>query len=78
MDTIAKMVLVYDTIPYPYEYNFGYGYSEEAAHYMFEDGNYSCDCNRSMFLKSKYGNIIKELDCGHTIQLEDFRVIYKK
>ena len=77
MDTIAKMVLVYDTIPYPYEYNFGEGYSEEAAHYMFEEGNYSCDCNRSMFLISKYGGFINELDCGHTIELKDFEIIYK-
>ena len=37
-------------------YDFGYEYEEESAIFMFEDGNYSCDCNRSLFIQREYGD----------------------
>ena len=36
--------------------------------YMWEDGNYGCDCNRSLFAQ-RYGWDIPELPCGDTIEL---------
>ena len=49
--TVARMTL---TLPdgrvFPFEYDFGYAYPPESAEYMFTDGNYGCDCNRSLFL----------------------------
>ena len=47
--TIASMVLVYDGKGYPFEFDFGYGYPPENAWWMFHEGNYSCDCNKSLF-----------------------------
>lgn len=58
-------------------YDFGYGYSEESAIFMFEDGNYACDCNRSIFIRQEYGeNTIPELDCGDEIKLSEYHFEY--
>ena len=76
--TIAKMILVYNGKQYPYSHDFGYGYPVDAAYYTFEEGNYSCDCNRSIFLRETYGENIKELDCGETIKALNFIVTQEK
>lgn len=76
--TIAKMTMVFPNgKKYDFEYDFGYGYPEHSAEYMFFDGNYGCDCNRSLFL-SRIHNEIKETGCGDDIKLEDFNIIFKK
>lgn len=54
-----------------FEYDFGYAYPNDAAHYMFHDGSYSCDCNKSTFLAEKY-NDVEKMDCGHSIRIKDF------
>lgn len=72
--TIAKMNLVYKGTEYPFEYDFGYGYPIESAEFMFQDGNYACDCNRSIFLHEAYPEV-PEKDCGHTIIDKDFEVL---
>jgi len=76
--TIAKMKMKYNDKIYDYEYDFGYAYPIHSAYYMFEDGNYSCDCNKSMFLIEKYGDEISELGCGDDIELIDLEVIQIK
>jgi hypothetical protein len=40
---------------------------------MFEEGNYSCDCNKSLFLSEKYAEI-EEWDCGDKIELKNLTV----
>jgi hypothetical protein len=86
--TIASLTLVVGDAEYPMEYDFGFGYDAEGAHYMFEDGNYACDCNRSLFLRRLYGDVPGLPDaneemrlgdfvpskCGDTIRMKDFRV----
>lgn len=58
-------------------YDFGYEYKEERAVYMFEHGNYSCDCNRSMFIRGEYGDdAMPDLDCGDSIKLLDYHFEY--
>lgn len=77
-ETIAKMVMVLPNgKKYPFEYNFGFAYPEESAEFMFFDGNYCCDCNRSSFLSKQYSEI-SEMECGYTIQIEDFKVVFQK
>ena len=77
--TIAKMDLIYNCRVYPYSYDFGYGYPTGAAYYMFTDGNYGCDCNRSLFLMRKYPNDFKtEFDCGQEIIMKNFKIELKK
>ena len=50
---------------------------ENSDHYnMFwwEDGNGACDCNRSIFIREQFPDF-PELQCGHTIDLEDYEII---
>ena len=75
--TVARMKLVYKGKEYPYEYDFGFGYPVDSAHYMWEDGNYSCDCNKSLFL-SRVHEEVSELDCGDTIETRDFIVTQER
>ena len=42
-------------------------YPEDDAIWMFTEGNYSCDCNRSLFIRQQYGeDAIDELGCDYT------------
>jgi hypothetical protein len=42
---------------------------------MFVDGNYSCDCNRSLLLQKEYGDeAIPELACGDEIVLKEYHI----
>lgn len=76
--TIAVCTFEYKGKEYIVDYDFGYEYEEERAHWMFYEGNYSCDCNRSMFIARQYGDdVIEELDCGDKIKLIDFKIEYK-
>ena len=43
--------------------------SLELASYMYEDGNYACDCNLSLFIKRNCDKSFKEMDCGEKIEL---------
>lgn len=72
--TIARMIMVLpDGREYPYEMDFGYAYGPDSARYMFEEGNYSCDCNKSLFI-SRENPEIGERDCGDEIELKNFTV----
>lgn len=67
----------YEGIDFTLHLDFGYEYPEDSAIYMFLDGNYSCDCNRSLFIRREYGkNSIPELDCGDKIQLVKYHIEY--
>ena len=58
-------------------YDFGYEYPEESAEFQFLENNYSCDCNRSLFIQWEYGkDAIPELDCGDKIKLLDHHIEY--
>lgn len=87
---IASFTLVVGDQRYQLEYDFGYGYDEAGAEYMFMDGNYACDCNRSMMLRRLYGEVpglpppseddfnvyggVRSSPCGDTIHMEEFCV----
>ena len=55
-------------------HNFGYGYPVDSAEFMFEEGNYSCDCNKSLFLQQQ-GFDIDEQPCGDEITIETFKIV---
>lgn len=58
-------------------YDFGYDYPKECAIFQFTENNYSCDCNRSIFIREEYGeDAIPELNCGDEIELIDYRIEY--
>ena len=59
-------------------YDFGYEYPEEQARFQFLENNYSCDCNRSIFIREEYGeDAMPELDCGNEIELLDYHFEYE-
>lgn len=45
----------------------------EAVEYLFTEGNYSCDCNRSLLLR-RGGHDVPEMPCGEDIELVRFRM----
>lgn len=75
--TFVKMNLVYNGVEYSHLDDCGFGYTEEDIKFMYYDGNYSCDCNKSIFINREHGNIINELECGDKIKIKDFEVFYK-
>ena len=78
MRTIFVGTFKYNEEIFILHYDFGYEYPEEKAIFMFTDGNYSCDCNRSDFIRDEYGNVIPELGCGHKIEMIGFKFEYKE
>ena len=77
----AKVVLSYNEKEY--KFDFPYELDEnhpggrisleelkEAIEFNFEEGNYSCDCNRSIFIKRYCDHSFLEMDCGEKINLE--------
>lgn len=52
-----------------WEKNYGWDTKREGVTYMFEEGNYSCDCNKSFFIKRQCDSKFKEMDCGDKIKL---------
>jgi hypothetical protein len=58
-------------------YDFGYEYPKESAEFSFLENNYSCDCNRSLFIRREYGeDAIPELNCGDEIKLLEYHFEY--
>ena len=72
--TVAYMDFLYEGESYGYRYDFGYGYPADSAEYMFMDGNYACDCNRSAFIRETHDENFPDLDCGDEIKVTNFRV----
>ena len=67
----ASMTFVYKDAEYEYIYNGDYGVEESTIRYMFDEGNYSCDCNKSLFI-SRTVEDFPEMDCGNEIAIKDF------
>ena len=75
--TVASMVLSHNGHDYPFSYDFGYGYPDHSAVFMFTEGNYSCDCNLSLFLGRKYGHLSElNLPCGNAIKVSNIEIFY--
>jgi hypothetical protein len=84
--TIAKIKLKYNEKIYEYEHNFGYEYKEDDVLWMYEEGNYSCDCNRSLFIewycdpdfnKNNGNNKDECMSCGEKIKLISLDIEYR-
>jgi hypothetical protein len=76
--TIAEMDLIYQNKIYHFEYDFGYEYPEDAAEFMFFEGNYSCDCNLSLFIQRSCDPDFPELNCGEEIEIKNFKIKHIK
>lgn len=66
-----------------FEQSYGCGYPDDSVHYMWENGNYSCDCNRRLFL-ARYCGIDPEnadldtyVECGDSIRLLSLKIEHR-
>jgi hypothetical protein len=75
-ETHAIIKLLYKNKVHDIDYNFGYGYSKKSARYMFYEGNYACDCNKSLIIQRKYKKF-PELNCGDEIEMINFKIEYQ-
>lgn len=56
-------------------YDLGYEYPVDSAVFYFTDGNFGCDCNRSLAIRWEYGeDAIPELNCGCEIKMTKYYV----
>lgn len=49
--------------------------NEEDIAFIFTEGNYSCDCNRSLFIKRHCDPKFREMGCGEEIDLVNLRIV---
>ena len=68
MNTTIDLVFYFEGKDYALVFDFGCKCSFATAKYMFEEGNYSCDCNRSIFMSAEFSDF-EEMDCGSEIKL---------
>lgn len=47
----------------------------EGSVYMWTEGNFSCDCNRSRMIKEYCDDGFPEMDCGEEIQLVNLEFV---
>ena len=73
--TVAKLDLLHNGKRFSIEYDFGYAFSSASAEYMFTDGNYSCDCNLSSFIREKQPDF-PDLGCGSSIKTVSLEVVH--
>lgn len=79
-ETIARVTLrLPDGRTGTYDQSFGYGYPKHGVEFMYEDGNYACDCNRELFLERLCDITLTEDPdaqmCGHTIELVSLEIL---
>lgn len=56
-----------------YELHPDFDYDEfHHAEFIWEEGNFSCDCNRSIFI-NEIDNTFPLMDCGDTIKLTELK-----
>lgn len=54
---------------YIFEGQEPFGSPLDGSRYMWEDGNYSWDCNKSLFIQRQCDSSFPEMDCGESIEL---------
>jgi hypothetical protein len=58
--TRARVTLEYKGQRYTFVSTFGYGYRWRSVEFMWREGNYACDCNRSLFLQRQCGVVLAD------------------
>lgn len=68
--------LEYKGKQYKVEQDFDYGYPVDTVIYYWHGGNFSCDCNRRLWIEKFHPGTVPadEEDCGDTIECVEFRI----
>ena len=64
-----NLKLEYKNKTYPIRYEYEDIFNDSIK-FLWEEGNYSCDCNRSIFIRRNCDSKFKKLKCGETIHLK--------
>ena len=48
--------------------------SDTGIRFMFEDGNYACDCNLSIFIQEQVDENFELMECGEEIKLLNLQI----
>lgn len=77
-NVVARVVLKHGYRKFRLTTDYGRGYPESAARYVWESGNYSCDCNRSLFIREQCDPSFPDMGCGEEIELVSIEVVHDK
>lgn len=66
--------LEYKDKEYVISLDFQDSYPNHTIDYMWTEGNYECDCNKSLFIKQQLDKNFPEFDCGETIKLKKLEI----
>jgi hypothetical protein len=69
---IVKIKLSWKDEVYEFDYEFEDSCSDEGIEFIWTEGNYACDCNRSLFIQRYCNPEFPELPCGDAIDLIEF------
>lgn len=70
MKKIAEIDLIYKNKLYHVKDEYEEDYPDDVILYRWEDGNFACDCNRSIFIREQIDNNFEELNCGKEIKIK--------
>lgn len=70
----VQVKLEYDGVVYSFSPTFDYD-DFSSAEFMFTDGNFGCDCNRSIFIGEHCDENFEPMECGDKIKLIDITEI---
>jgi hypothetical protein len=74
---VAVVTLSHCGKQYTVEMPYFPGYEEDSIAYHWDEGNYSCDCNRSRFIRDTAPDF-PDMECGDEIELVSIRVEYRE
>lgn len=71
----AVFVLSCEGQEYRCEEDFGFGLDDKRIRYMFNVGNYACDCNRMAFLHANHPDVFSEDRADHAVCGSDIKLV---
>jgi hypothetical protein len=49
-------------------------YPDHTIEHMWTEGNYGCDCNKSLFIQQQIDSSFPQLPCGETVVLRNLAI----
>ena len=71
MASVINAVFVYGGVENQTRIDLKSDCADDVIEFMLTDGNYSCDCNRSLRIRDTYPNF-PEMECGDLIGLKSY------
>jgi len=72
--TVLQGTLDYAGKTYRFDFDFGFEFPLGGAEWMFEEGNFACDCNKSLFIQTHCDSNFPLMACGDLVKLVDLKL----